>query len=213
MKRVLLLYCIVFSVPVLAQEVQYEELKKTDWPRHYVSVSVGDAFFTNFLWGGCGSMWSNCVPGMEYYSCEDCSEGEPKTSPKTINAGPLSFAASYHYAINNRFHIGVETNFANISSIYTKKEGSDKLSMAEWQMMHAVMLSLRWQYFDREKVGIYSGFAAGINSVIPSNEKAKIRPAWQLNAFGLRVGNGVFWKLELGFGVLGFVNTGIGMRL
>ena len=85
---------------------------------------------------------------------------------------------------------------------------------------HLVVLSpyIRFSYFNREKINLYSGIGLGIQAAfqtnIPPNPSLRFSTnvACQLTFFGVSFGKKWVGSAELGLGYKGVFNMGIGYR-
>jgi len=83
------------------------------------------------------------------------------------------------------------------------------------------MLGAEWHYFNRRLISLYSGLEIGgfiWNTNVLNNDNIKDRStqgfvAFQVNAFGLRVGNDrIGGFVEVGVGNNGIINTGLSVK-
>ncbi len=219
----LLAFCLVLlSESAMSQQVVV--LKKTSrkqapteivepFARHYLQFNIGD----NALAAAYTGMRSGFPHDDSYsYSMSPYSwfDSYTATYKSYWAAVPLTFSLQYFYAFKPWLHFGVDAYYAgeywNIS-----ESGTQRLLSRECIAEFSLLPSLRFQYFNRPIVGIYSGLALGVffdYKSLNHQQSLRVLPAWQLTFFGLRVGNRAFWTLELGAGCKGFFTTGVGVR-
>ena len=86
-----------------------------------------------------------------------------------------------------------------------------------------LMPELRFSYYNRPHVTLYSAVAAGTSLFLEKKlymgnfgdyrweKSSKVTPSFQLTAFGVRAGGDhLFGSFELGVGIKGFASAGIG---
>lgn len=182
------------------------------FPRHYLEVRVGDpivAEYTSSIFGG----------HYHYYHPEPTGGAEKGdiwtghyTQPYRKSGYTLpSFTVAYHYALRHWLHIGPVVSYYSRADRYYDMRTQEHLYNDATHLV-SLMADVRFQYFDRRIVGIYSGIGLGVGLGANFRNDLIGAPAWQLTALGLRVGNRVYWNMELGFGTEGFGQMGIGCR-
>lgn len=218
MKKFILSLAIFFiALPIIAQTTH----------RHSLELTIGDPFpiYITGQYYSCG-----CGPDMPLYE-------NPDGSYTSIRADYLghkwlpTFNLAYHYAPIPWAQIGLRMGYNYNYWGYhmtkmTGKPGGERTYEAihgsEGRMFHHmgyIMASVRFPYFHRPLVQLYSGIAAGVavdnysmdHKPIGTTD-TKATPAYQLTALGLHVGNNrIYGLIELGYGHQGFVNAGIGI--
>ena len=135
------------------------------------------------------------------------------------------FSLDYHYRATKWFWLGLTTGY----NFYKQKGNFMNLERPEytWQLKEhhfLIMPSLRFSYFNRPHLTLYSGLAVGLyikHGRVYLDNDFLIRPrtidhnrvfsAFQLTAFGLKAGaKHWFGSFEAGFGIKGIVNLGVG---
>lgn len=203
MKKVLILIgmAVILISPLTAQE-------KTSFPRHYLSLSVGEPWLNIIYssWGG----GHGYVPIDEWFR------------PEIYNKSKIELPAlslTYFYSINSWLMVGAEVYYwgaytrvhERVTDEYMTTVGVTCLSIAP---------AVRFQYINRKYWGLYSGLSAGIFFNIDgaselyfgSNEYNYTKPAFQLTALGVRFGDRIYGTAELGLGNKGIFSMGIGTR-
>ncbi len=135
------------------------------------------------------------------------------------------FSLDYHYRATKWFWLGLTTGY----NFYKQKGNFMNLERPEytWQLKEhhfLIMPSLRFSYFNRPHLTLYSGLAVGLyikhgrgyidddNLIQPiTTDHNRVFSAFQLTAFGLKAGaKHWFGSFEAGFGIKGIVNLGVG---
>lgn len=136
------------------------------------------------------------------------------------------FSLDYHYRASKWFWLGLTTGY----NFYKEKGNVGNIGMPEnptWQYKEhhfLIMPSLRFSYLNRPHLTLYSGLAVGLyikHGREYRDDDLLIEPitidhnrvfsAFQLTAFGVKAGaKHWFGSLELGAGIKGFVNLGVG---
>lgn len=129
------------------------------------------------------------------------------------------FSFNYHYRLTKWLWAGAMVNYAFF------KDHTDytyRIYNKRWMHCITLMPELRFSYFNRPHVTLYSAVAAGTSLFVghenPSWEiydgqwwKLSIFPTFQFTAFGIRAGGErLFGTFETGFGIKGIVSGGIG---
>ena len=134
------------------------------------------------------------------------------------------FSLDYHYRATKWFWLGLTSGYN-----YYHEKGNAQFSPENptWQYKEhhfLIMPSLRFSYFNRPHLTLYSGLAVGLyikhgreylddDCLIQpiTTDHNRVFSAFQLTAFGLKAGaKHWFGSLELGAGIKGFVNLGVG---
>ena len=129
------------------------------------------------------------------------------------------FSFNYHYRLTKWLWAGAMMNYA-----YYRDHTDYTYRIYNTRWMHCITLmpELRFSYFNRPHVTLYSAVAAGATLFVgrenPSWEiydgewwKLSTFPTFQLTAFGIRAGGErLFGTFETGFGIKGIVSGGIG---
>lgn len=209
MRKSLFIFLMMLSMISVAQ----------DFERHYIQFNIGDNIL-NSIFSGTYS------PYYPYYPCLPCEdnygydpyawfEGYTGTYNSYQAIIPITFSLQYFYAIKPWLHVGADVYYSG-DYYHTSERGTGRLLHRDCNIQLSVLPSIRFQFFNRQKVGMYAGLAAGFYyNYLKLNSTAEhvYFFAWQTTFFGLRVGNRVFWTLELGAGNKGFVTTGVGVRI
>jgi len=142
----------------------------------------------------------------------------PTTAIHAFRATPF-FSLNYHYRLTKWLWAGAMVNYA-----YYRDHTDYTYRIYNTRWMHCITLmpELRFSYFNRPHVTLYSAVAAGATLFVgrenPSWEiydgewwKLSTFPTFQLTAFGIRAGGErLFGTFETGFGIKGIVSGGIG---
>ena len=145
------------------------------------------------------------------------------------------FSLDYHYRAAKWFWLGLSTGYGFYKESHYP-DGIVSPDLDHWvckQHNFLIMPSLRFSYLNRPHITLYSGLDIGLLIVKRTPERmfqfveegfspdddpsdwpdkrTDVFSAFQLTAFGLKAGgNHWFGSLELGAGIKGFVNLGVG---
>lgn len=188
-------------------EQQTKQKAQAAFPRHYLTFSVGDAFFAHEMeYGHDPNISGSSSPHYKWF------EDDVYTSRAVYLP---CFELSYYYAFRQWFLLGAEAGYSYLgyNSNYVA-DGSHYQTYGEHIL--TVMLSARFQYINKKYFGLYQNLAFGIGMYFDTMN-ADLQfvlplPAFQFNLLGMRFGNKVYGTLELGIGAKGFANIGIGTR-
>lgn len=201
-RSILLLCSLVVCLCVTAQTGTTATVTLSkDYPRHYLQLGIGDPWLINPEFFGC-----DCMPPEDYWF------GDYTYHSLHTNFPVLSLA--YWYSLNKWLQLGGEVYLQYTSDKY-RYVLTDAVSSSTCTFNIAVLGSIRFQYFNRKYVGIYSAASLGLLSILYNNGRDLddgYFPAFQLTGVGFRFGNRVHATLELGFGMKGWLNVGIGAR-
>lgn len=145
------------------------------------------------------------------------------------------FSLDYHYRAAKWFWLGLSTGYGFYKESHYPN-GNVSPDLDHWvckQHNFLIMPSLRFSYLNRPHITLYSGLDLGLLIVRRTperiihfveegftpdedmsdwpNKRTDVFSAFQLTAFGVKAsGNHWFGSLELGAGIKGFVNLGVG---
>lgn len=132
------------------------------------------------------------------------------------------FSFNYHYRLTKWFWVGAMVNYAYYKDHTDYQFHTDVVYTQRRMNCLTLMPELRFSYFNRPHVTLYSAIAAGTTLFLGKElymgkfwdfrwEKSKVTPSFQLTAFGVRAGGEhLFGSFELGIGIKGFASAGIG---
>lgn len=205
MKKILLLAGIVAlaAIPMQAQE-------KATFPRHYISLSVGDSQ-TNLVFG---SWDGGRLPLV--FSPDDWFR------PEVYNKMQIkipTFSISYYYSINTWLMVGGELYCAG-DYVRVHERVTDEYLATVGSTYISILPSIRFQYINRKYWGLYSGASIGLFLNIDTQYKVYtnyqpynyVRAAFQATAIGVRFGDKIYGFAEAGVGHKGFITIGLGTR-
>lgn len=203
MKKTLILIAMVALLisPLAAQE-------KTTFPRHYLSLSVGEPWLNIVYssWGG----------GRTFQPVDGWFM--PELYNKTKIELP-AFSLTYFYSINSWLMVGAEVyywgGYVQLHDCFT-----DKYVTTAGTTCISIAPAIRFQYINRKYWGLYSGLSIGLFLNIDGESKiyngkypdTYFRPAFQITALGVRFGDTIYGTAELGLGNKGIFSMGIGTR-
>lgn len=188
-------------------EQQTKQKAQAAFPRHYLTFSVGDAFFAHEMNMGIIVNYDPFPP-----SYRDWFEDDIYTS-RTVRLP--NFELSYYYAFRKWFLLGAEVGYNYLG--YEQRYVTDNSHYrTNSEHMLTMMLSARFEYINNKYFGLYQGLAFGVGLIFGTKDTelqyVSPLPAFQFNLLGMRFGNKVYGTLELGIGAKGFANIGIGTR-
>ncbi len=180
--------------------------------RHEVRFEVGDPLGIMLL-----QEKNKRVPDMDFE--QEHEDGNWSAVGHAWRATPV-FSLNYHYRLAKWFWVGAMGNYA-----YYKDQTDYAYRVYNKRWMHCISLmpELRFSYFNRPHMTLYSALAAGATLFFGNVFYAdpyesfyweniqKVYPTFQLTAFGIRAGGERFFgTFETGFGIKGIVSGGIG---
>ena len=180
--------------------------------RHEVRFEVGDPLGIMLL-----QEKNKRVPDMDFE--QEHEDGNWSAVGHAWRATPV-FSLNYHYRLAKWFWVGAMGNYA-----YYKDQTDYAYRVYNKRWMHCISLmpELRFSYFNRPHMTLYSALAAGATLFLGNVFYAdpyesfyweniqKVYPTFQLTAFGIRAGGERFFgTFETGFGIKGIVSGGIG---
>ncbi len=203
MMKKILLVMLLFSAS-FTTFAQNENVTPKPFTKHEFMFSIGDPF-----WWNIGTNFFN------YHYLYDQSWLRPDQYTKWDITLP-SFTVSYLYRPLKWLWVGANISYSGYSEKICDLITNEKLGN---KSSHAIALSpyIRFSYFNREKVNLYSGIGIGIYTLFQSNPIPPHPPlrfstniAYQLTFFGVTFGKKLVGSAELGFGYKGIFNMGIG---
>jgi hypothetical protein len=133
------------------------------------------------------------------------------------------FSFNYHYRLTKWFWVGAMVNYAYYKDHTDYPFHTDAAYIQRRMNCLTLMPELRFSYFNRPHVTLYSAIAAGTTLFLGKElymgkfwdfrweKSSKVTPSFQLTAFGVRAGGEhLFGSFELGIGIKGFASAGIG---
>lgn len=131
------------------------------------------------------------------------------------------FSVGFNRFISEKFKLGLNASYASYTNTQNYKKNGTVVKSIKWtDDFWTFMVRADFHYMKKENITLYSGLALGASFVnskegsgaeglsIPDNTKF----AFQINAFGIRVGKGFAFFAETGFGYLGMLNAGFNIR-
>lgn len=179
---------------------------KTTLNRHEFSVSWGDALWCQWVVNESFWAWDYFRPSpMEEYSPASWF-GDDTYSKNTWTLGAQSF--SYMFRVKKWFWVGGEITYAGFyTNVYDKF--TDKVVGHNNSHLISIMPKIRFSYFNRKHVMLYSGLSLGFGIEI-NPDFVWGHFAGQLTTFGVKAGANWFGFAEIGWGYKGFGLVGFG---
>jgi hypothetical protein len=132
------------------------------------------------------------------------------------------FSIGYNRFVSEKIKLGLNASYSSINSSLEYYDNSGNLDKeVKWtDDFLTFMVRADFHYMKKENLSMYSGLALGasfISSKEGSGAEGLSIPnatlfAFQVNAFGIRVGKGFGFFAETGFGYLGLINAGFNVR-
>ena len=179
-------------------------------PRHEFQFNVGDPFvavnYSNLDW---------LNRNLEHvYSFDPVSWTEPLPDYIHTRCVP-SFSFNYNFRVQKWFWVGALTTITGVHGTYRDRLTDAKTGRAS-EVLWTIMPDVRFSYFNRPHVTLYSGIALGVMlDHVKSREYQGTQAflGYQLTAFGVKAG-GKHWfgNVELGVGHKGIASAGFGYQ-
>lgn len=202
--RRILSACTVFSCIACISAVAGDAGKRGNvaFPRQEVRLSVGDMCFESVI-------WHNQI----HADYSHCADGSVHTEKNHYGYTP-HIGVDYAFNVRSWLGVGVVADFQMTfwhNELYDNSNSLTGMSRENFFNL-CIMPQLRFNYFRREHVGIYSAIAAGIDinggtEVDIAGNRTAVGAALDLRFVGIQAGGGHWWGFaELG-GLFGIKNT------
>ena len=186
---------------------QWKLLWKTQRPRHELHFGIGDAMYRYI---------NHYDEYTSYFRVQYMDRNwfeEDVFTKREIYTPVISVA--YHYRLLRWLHLGGYVSYAGIFS--ERMEVITEKSTSFQNHFFTIAPSIRFSYFDRKYISLYSGLAVCVtNQFSKSKEYNSLLTDTfveaQFTAFGISAGNKWFGFAELGFGNKGIISAGFGYR-
>jgi len=200
---------------------RYKQRRATEtWqqelPRHEFQFNVGDPVLAvNSSSIGFSNFFSSLFQDFPYtYSAAYWTQ---PIGDYPITRFVPTFSFNYHYRATKWFWVGGLTTVTGLHNTWHDRF-SDEITGHGSEVHFTCMPDLRFSYFNRKHVTLYSGFGLGLKIISlkdPHQYDDKThtfyRAAYQLTAFGVKAGaKHWFGNVELGLGYKGFLSAGFG---
>lgn len=195
----LLLLSVPFGLGLFAQEAA------PDWrqtfKRHEFSLAIGDP------------VMANRVRSVHFSNNNSTSWLEIPTYTNVKTTLPITLG--YRFRLLKWLWLGGDISycgfFGTSRNIYTEEP-----VYGYRENTVSIMPAIRFSYFNREHVTLYSGFASGLKfgfSKAYNERRSYVRLPFQLTLFGVSAGSqSWFGFAEIGVGTEGFAKAGFGYR-
>lgn len=211
MRKIGLLSALLFCTVAFAFAQEEEQDWRQVFPRHELSVGIGDPAWAYFQRG---SIWDKLVTERFEIPGDYLGEWfEPSVYHSDyIVTCPISLG--YMFRLRNFLWLGGSVSYMGIfTKVFDARDDSFLYNSTETQI--AILPSVRFSYLNKKYVTLYSGISTGLLiNIDPANgeKNVYIHPAMQLTAFGVSTGRKFFGYTEIGWGYKGFITAGIGYR-
>ncbi len=141
-------------------------------------------------------------------------------SNRDEQTGSPHFGMGYKYHVNNRFSLGANLSYQNITTTYKLTHRGDASTATGTRKISliTVMPSFEYKYIKRESFQFYGNADVGIaigsisqktNNNSNDDSSSGVAFGFQANPVGLRFGNKIGGFIELGAGYKGFITVGL----
>lgn len=158
-------------------------------PKHEVRLGWGDMLFETMA--------------FHPSSTHDYPTGKPTGYPYQENRDygyTGHIFAEYRYHFSSLFSLGMQADFEGI--FWTRETG---FRSRNYNL--TFLPNVRFTYFRREWVRLYSGIGAGLLVAFDNEHHTEAAPALDLNLFGIQVGKGP-WSGSVQLGLLAALKSG-----
>ena len=212
MRKIGLLSVLLFSMFAVAFAQEEEQDWRQVFPRHELSIGIGDPAFANLQRG---SIWEKllwCHP--DRYQGDNLGDWfDPGTYHSNyIATCPIS--VGYMYRLRKFLWVGGSVSYMGVfGKVFDARDDSFLYNHTETQI--ALLPAVRFSYLNKKYVTLYSGISTGF---LLNFEKENglmdvyFHPTLQVTAFGVSAGRKFFGYTEVGWGYKGFITAGIGYR-
>lgn len=184
---------LLFTILFVCSSAIFAQTNDNSYPKGEIQLEIGEA--TQMI---IGERLTNLNAGSGMLS----------------NYSSPAISITYHRNINNRFWYGVSASFKQAFTYgypqYTGGEDSKEIGN-----IFAFMPSLKFAYYNSDKLQMYSSIQAGFCFLAgkplygftnANGYSAKVGLFGQLTGFGIRYGKDFFIGTELGYGSKGIIN-------
>ncbi len=190
------------------REHRKDDMWKAELPRHEFQFNVGDPnlmITSSYL--GASTLGSNT-----HMHFKPSSLATPFQDYSIVRYVP-TFSFNYHYRVSKWFWVGGLATFSGLNANFYDLTTDERIGHAS-EFYSTLMADLRFSYFNRKHVTLYSGLALGVIFDLARDNGMtilNIDSGGQLTAFGVKAGgNHWFGNVELGVGRKGYISTGFG---
>ena len=176
---------------------------RTELPRHEFQFNISDPHYAI----DCSTIGWDAIYRDRHFRPSADTWTQPLTD-YTITRCTPTFSFSYHYRALKWLWVGATGTITGFKATYRDRL-TDEITGSKSEVLGTLMGDLRFSYFNRQHVTLYSGFGLGV----AFDNQIGVFPAGQLTAFGVKAG-GKHWfgNLELGVGQKGFMSAGFGYQ-
>lgn len=213
-KTILIFISFIFFTSSFSQEINTSKKIKPQLGKNEIYISYG-ILSASGLGIGLGRTSFNQDFPTSYFYNKDNYAVKTKEIPPII--GALNFGYK-RYFVKNKIAVLANITYSQTNTNYTHNS-NDSLNFKTKDYLIAVMPAFEYHYFNRKIVQLYSGVQLGlfIYNQKYADYKSEIKHkeinfAFQVDAFGVRIGKQIGGFLELGFGFGGIVKIGISGR-
>ena len=161
--------------------------------RHQVRIGWGDMLFE--------TMAFHASP-VHYYPVPEALPANFTTKEKHSYTYTGHLFAEYQYRASRVVRVGA---MLDVEGIFWKEDSYDRyhnqtgVTVPVRNYDIVVMPTVRFDYFNKEYVSLYSGLGAGLLVALDNHGGCEPAPAFNLNLIGVQVGHGHWWgAAELG---------------
>lgn len=212
MRKIGLLSVLLFSMFAVAFAQEEEQDWRQVFPRHELSIGIGDPAFANLQRG---SIWEKLL-WCHWDRYQDGNLGD-WFDPGIYHSNYIAtcpISLGYMYRLRKFLWIGGSVSYMGVfGKVFDARDDSFLYNHIETQI--AFLPAVRFSYLNKKYVTLYSGLSTGFMLNFErenGNTDVYFHPTFQLTAFGVSVGRKFFGYTEVGLGYKGFITAGIGYR-
>lgn len=143
------------------------------------------------------------------------SIGNSFLDPSTYS-GSMTQWGAVHAAYTYRFSTWFELSGVAAFSLTTGKtyyQHSNEIASDNGIYVFSLAPSARFVWYRNNNLTMYSAINIGASLSLYGDGSIMAFPIFNVNYFGLTIGRDIYWFADLSFGNLGYLSTGVGVRL
>jgi hypothetical protein len=213
------IYCILFTIISGFIQAKNPDSIKVDknyqLGKNEIYASYGFLSISSLISGLGRPSFDQDFPSTYFYNKNKYSV-KSKEIPPVLGALNIGYK---RYFLKNKICVTANFSFNQINAYYTYSV-NDSLSFRIKDKVFCIMPGFEYHYFNRKLVQLYTGAQIGLliynqkyfgyNNEIKKHNEFSV--AFQVDAFGIRVGKKIGGFAEIGFGNAGIVKVGISGR-
>ncbi|MCR4737697.1 MAG: hypothetical protein K5846_06010 [Bacteroidales bacterium] len=205
---VLMLFVTAMSLTGMAQEEQ-------DWrqifPRHELSLGIGDPAMANFQKGW---LFDKLIWDRWYDQGDNLNDWFNPIRYHSDYIATCPISLGYMFRLRKFLWLGASVSYmGTFGKVFDARDNSFICNHTETQV--AFLPSIRFSYLNKKYVTLYSGVSTGFLLNFEKEDgpvDIYFHPAWQFTLFCISAGHKFYGFTEIGCGFKGFIHAGIGYR-